>query len=106
MAWHFFLFIVMVTNLIIVRGPDMLYVVSPSITRGRLACWYSALGIASGYAVSTILVAVGVGFIFEARPGLFLTIKIAGLIYLTYLATVCSHPKVESRSRMGFQNGR
>lgn len=86
MAWHFFLFIVMVTSLIIVPGPDMLYVVGQSITRGRLACWYSALGIASGYAVFTILVAVGVGFIFEARPGLFLTIKITGLIYLTYLA--------------------
>lgn len=72
MAGHFFLFIVMVTSLIIVPGPHMLYVVGQSITRGRLACWYSTLRTASGYAVFTILVAVGVGFIFEARPGLFI----------------------------------
>jgi threonine/homoserine/homoserine lactone efflux protein len=86
MVSHFFLFIVMVTSLIIVPGPDMLYVVGRSIVRGRLAGWYSALGVAAGYAIFTVLVAAGVGFIFETRPELFFAIKIAGLIYLTYLA--------------------
>lgn len=86
MTIHFFLFVVMVMSLIIVPGPDMLYVVGRSILRGRAAAWYAALGVSFGYMVFTILVAAGVGLIFERSPLLFLSLKIAGLVYLGYLA--------------------
>jgi threonine/homoserine/homoserine lactone efflux protein len=86
MVLHFSLFVVMVTSLIIVPGPDMLYVVGRSILRGRLAGWYSALGISFGYGLFTILVAAGVGLILETNPALFNAIKICGLLYLSFLA--------------------
>jgi len=86
MDLNFFLFVAMVMSLIIVPGPDMLYVVGRSILHGRAAAWYAALGIAFGYTVFTILVAAGVGLIFERSPVLFLGLKVTGLVYLAYLA--------------------
>lgn len=86
MTIHFLLFIATGISLIIVPGPDMLYVVGRSLTRGWLSAWYSALGVALGYALFTIMVAIGVGVIWENYPIIFSSVKIAGLAYLGYLA--------------------
>lgn len=86
MAGHFVLFVLTVVSLIVVPGPDMLYVVGRAVARGPVACWYSALGIASGYVIFTVLVSAGIGLVLRTVPQLFILIKCAGLIYLAYLA--------------------
>lgn len=80
------LFIALVISLIAVPGPDMLYVVGRSVSRGRAAAFFAAGGIAAGYLVFTGLVAVGVGVIFALDESVFRAVQVAGLLYLSYLA--------------------
>lgn len=86
MPSQFFLFIVTVVSLIMVPGPDMLYVVGRSMARGRGAAFWAALGIAAGYLVFTGLVALGAGVIVLLEERVFRAVQVLGLLYLTYLA--------------------
>lgn len=72
--------------LAITPGPDMALQLSRAINYGRahgLAC---AAGAMSGIAVHTTLVALGISVLIVAAPALFLALKIAGAIYLLWLA--------------------
>jgi threonine/homoserine/homoserine lactone efflux protein len=72
--------------LAITPGPDMALQVSRSVNYGRghgLAC---AAGAMSGIVVHTTLVAFGISVLIVAAPPLFLALKIAGAIYLLWLA--------------------
>jgi len=80
------LFLVTVVSLIIVPGPDMLYVTSRALADGRSSGVKAAVGISGGYLVFTILVSMGLGAVFEANPKLFFAFKIVGMAYLIYLA--------------------
>lgn len=80
------LFFVTVVSLIIVPGPDMLYVTSRALADGRSSGIKAAIGISGGYLVFTILVSLGLGTVFETNPRLFLALKLSGMVYLIYLA--------------------
>ena len=86
MPASYLLFIATVVSLIMVPGPDMLYVVGRSMTRGPVAAFWAALGIAAGYLVFTGLVAAGVGVIVHLEEGVFRVVQALGLAYLSYLA--------------------
>jgi threonine/homoserine/homoserine lactone efflux protein len=66
-------------------GPDMLYVVSRSLERGRRAGVVSALGIGVGTLVHTFLTAVGLSAVMISIPVAFQLIRYAGATYLAYL---------------------
>lgn len=66
-------------------GPDMLYVITRSATEGRAAGIVSALGIATGCVVHTVLVAVGVAGLLAAVPAAFTAVRLCGAAYLIYL---------------------
>ena len=66
-------------------GPDMLYVITRSATEGRAAGLASALGIATGCVVHTVLVAAGVAGLLAAIPTAFTVVRLAGAAYLIYL---------------------
>lgn len=66
-------------------GPDMLYVIARSATEGRAAGVASALGIATGCLVHTILVAAGVAGLLAAVPAAFAAVRFSGAAYLIYL---------------------
>lgn len=66
-------------------GPDMLYVITRSATEGRAAGIVSALGIATGCLVHTILVAAGVAGLLAAVPAAFTAVRLGGAAYLIYL---------------------
>ncbi|MFN3686744.1 LysE family translocator [Salinarimonas sp.] len=83
---EFFVFLVLVISLIVVPGPDMLYVVGRSLVHGRSGALYASAGIAAGYLLFTGLVAVGVGVLFALDETVFRVVQICGLAYLTYLA--------------------
>ena len=66
-------------------GPDMLYVVARSIGEGRAAGVASALGIAAGCLVHTLLVSLGLAQLLLAVPAAYDAVRLAGAAYLVYL---------------------
>ncbi|RTL68286.1 MAG: LysE family translocator [Pseudonocardiaceae bacterium] len=73
-------------GLVLTPGPNMLYLVSRSITQGRRAGLVSLLGVAAGFGVYLVAAAAGVASLFAAVPAAYTVLKIAGAAYLLYLA--------------------
>jgi threonine/homoserine/homoserine lactone efflux protein len=71
--------------LIIVPGPNVLFVVSRSLQLGRVAGFCSALGGQAGAYAQVAAVAFGVGALVERSVAVFTVIKLAGAAYLIYL---------------------
>jgi len=71
----------------LVPGPSMLYVASRSITLGRTAGIWSALGLATGLFIHTASASLGLSAIFVYFPPMFFVIKYLGAAYLIYLGT-------------------
>lgn len=72
--------------LAITPGPDMALQLSRAINYGRahgLAC---AAGAMTGVLVHTTLAALGISVLIVAAPALFMVLKIAGAVYLLWLA--------------------
>lgn len=67
-------------------GPDILYVMVESISRGAKAGISIALGLCTGLIIHTSAAALGVSIIIRQNEWLFHTLKIVGAIYLLYLA--------------------
>lgn len=73
-------------GMVLTPGPNMIYLVSRSITQGRRAGLISLLGVATGFLVYLAAVAAGIAAVFEVVPTLYLAVKLAGAGYLLYLA--------------------
>lgn len=71
--------------LIIVPGPNVLFVISRSLTQGRRAGVSSAVGGQLGVFMQVIAVAIGLGAVIERSVTLFDIAKVAGGLYLMYL---------------------
>ena len=67
-------------------GPDIIYVIMLSISKGKKQGIITALGLVSGIIVHTTLIAFGVAAIINKSEFLFLIIKVFGALYLFYLA--------------------
>jgi len=67
-------------------GPDMIYVLSQSITRGKNYGIASAVGLSTGLLFHTTLLAFGISTIVTSTPWMFTAIKIFGASYLVWLA--------------------
>lgn len=72
--------------LTIMPGPDILYVLTQSISNGKKYGIATTIGLVSGIFVHTSLVAFGISVIIKQSAYLYLFIKIAGALYLFYLA--------------------
>ena len=72
--------------LIITPGPDMALQMSRAINYGFWHGIMTGLGAMTGIAVHTTLVALGISVLIIAAPPLFLALKIAGAVYLIWLA--------------------
>jgi len=71
--------------LIIVPGPNVLFVVSRSLMLGRAAGVSTALGGVVGEFLQVAAVAFGIGALVERSVAIFTVIKLAGAAYLVYL---------------------
>lgn len=67
-------------------GPDIIFVLVQSISNGKNAGIYTALGLVSGIIVHTTLVAFGISALINQSDTIFLIIKIFGALYLFFLA--------------------
>ena len=66
-------------------GPSTLYAAAQTIARGKRAGWFATLGIHLGGYVHVIAAAVGLAFLFESVPTMYLVLKLAGATYLIWL---------------------
>ncbi len=72
--------------LAITPGPDMALQLSRAINYGRAHGLAAMAGAMSGIMVHTTLVALGISVLIIAAPAAFLALKIAGAVYLLWLA--------------------
>ncbi|WP_369390199.1 LysE family translocator [Streptomyces sp. CG1] len=77
---------VVALGMVLTPGPNMIYLVSRSITQGRRAGMISLGGVALGFLVYLLTVNLGLSVVFTAVPELYLAVKLAGAGYLAYLA--------------------
>ena len=67
-------------------GPDILYVLTQSISNGKKYGIATALGLVSGILVHTTLIALGVSAVIKESEIIFTVIKIFGACYLLWIA--------------------
>ncbi|WP_280463493.1 LysE family translocator [Nocardia carnea] len=73
-------------GLVLTPGPNMMYLVSRTISQGRGAGLISLAGVAAGFAVYLTAAATGITAVFALVPELYTALKIAGAGYLLLLA--------------------
>lgn len=71
--------------IVIVPGPNTLFVLKTSVVDGRRAGFVAATGVACGDAVLVFLAYLGVAALLAAHPEVFFWIKMIGAAYLAYL---------------------
>lgn len=72
--------------IVLTPGPNMMYLVSRSITQGRRAGLISLAGVAVGFLVYLVAANLGLAVVLARVPQIYLAIKIAGAAYLVWLA--------------------
>jgi threonine/homoserine/homoserine lactone efflux protein len=77
---------VVALGLVLTPGPNMLYLVSRSITQGRRAGLVSLIGTGLGFLVYLVAAAAGIAAVFAAVPIAYTALKIVGAGYLLWLA--------------------
>ena len=70
----------------VVPGPDMMFIMANGIARGRAAGVVAAAGMSTGIVGHTIAAALGLGCLLQAAPVLLEAVRIAGAVFLAYLA--------------------
>lgn len=72
--------------MVISPGPNMIYLISRSITQGKTAGLVSLVGVICGFLFHIVLAGFGLTAILLAVPFVYGILKISGAIYLLYLA--------------------
>lgn len=79
-------------GLVLTPGPNMLYLVSRSITQGRRAGLISLIGTGAGFLVYVLAAAAGLATVFVTVPAAYTALKLAGAAYLLWLAWQAVRP--------------
>lgn len=95
--------------LVIIPGPNVLYIVTRGIDQGRKAAVTSALGVQSGMIVHVAAAAIGLSALLASSEVLFNVVRFAGAAYLIWLgvrnllARVTDLDIVSDRHRPGYR---
>lgn len=79
-------FLLFTLGILVVPGPDVLYVMARSLGQGKRAGLLSVIGIGGGVLVHTVAAAFGLSKLFLHVPAAYTFVKYAGVAYLLYLA--------------------
>ncbi|WP_328408881.1 LysE family translocator [Nocardia sp. NBC_00403] len=79
-------------GMVLTPGPNMMYLVSRTVSQGRRAGLVSLGGVAAGFAVYLAAATAGITAVFAVVPGLYLAVKVAGAGYLLWLAWQALRP--------------
>ncbi|AZA90313.1 Homoserine/homoserine lactone efflux protein [Chryseobacterium nakagawai] len=74
-------------------GPNMIYLISKSITQGKKSGFISLTGVICGFIFHIIMVSFGLTAVLLAVPFAYTILKAAGTVYLLYLAYQAIKPK-------------
>jgi RhtB (resistance to homoserine/threonine) family protein len=93
---EFFMLTLVAALMIISPGPDFAIVVKNSLTHGRIAGIYTALGIAIANLCHVTVNLFGIGIVIAQSIVAFTMMKILGAVYLLYLGYkgICTKPAV------------
>ena len=80
------LFVVTSISLTLSPGPDILYVLSQSLSNGFKSGFSVSLGLVSGLFFHTAFISLGFGFLISEYPSIFKLIKYFGALYLMFIA--------------------
>ncbi|WNI38358.1 LysE family translocator [Chryseobacterium sp. SG20098] len=86
-------FILAALILVISPGPNMIYLISKSITQGKKSGFISLAGVVCGFLFHIIMVSFGLTAVLLAVPLAYTVLKTLGTIYLLYLAYQAIKPK-------------
>ncbi|QCI65454.1 LysE family translocator [Phreatobacter stygius] len=89
-------FALVALTMVLTPGPNMIYLISRSITQGRLAGFVSLFGVIAGFVFYMLAAALGVTALLFAIPLAYEAIKWAGAGYLLYLAWNAVRPGARS----------
>jgi threonine/homoserine/homoserine lactone efflux protein len=84
--------LVVALAMVLTPGPNMMYLVSRSITQGRRAGLISLGGVAVGFLVYLTATNLGLSALFVAVPEMYVAVKLAGACYLGWLAFKAVRP--------------
>ena len=84
-AGHVLAFAAVVTVLIAIPGPSVLFTISRALTVGRRAALLTVVGNELGLCVQLVAVAFGVGAVLQRSAQVITVIKLAGAVYLAFL---------------------
>ncbi len=79
------LYVLGVVFIVLLPGPNSLYVLSVAAQRGVRAGYLGACGVFAGDSVLMLLTAIGLAGLLRTVVGLFLVVKIAGAAYLAWI---------------------
>lgn len=78
--------------LVISPGPNMIYLISRSITQGKRSGLISLMGIMFGFLFHIVMVSAGLTAVLFSVPYVYSTVKFLGIMYLLYLAYLAIKP--------------
>jgi threonine/homoserine/homoserine lactone efflux protein len=84
-ASHVLAFAALVTVVIAIPGPSVLFTISRALTVGRRAALLTVVGNELGLCVQVVAVAFGVGAVVERSAQVITVVKLAGGVYLVFL---------------------
>lgn len=79
-------------GMVLTPGPNMVYLVSRSVCQGRVAGLISLGGVAAGFVFYMVCAAFGITALVIAVPYAYDTLRIAGALYLLWLAWQAIRP--------------
>lgn len=78
-------YVVGAIGIILLPGPNSLYVLSVATARGVKAGYQGAFGVFVGDTILLVLTALGAASLLRSNPGLFLVVKYLGAAYLSWV---------------------
>ncbi|MET9643669.1 LysE family translocator [Streptomyces syringium] len=79
-------------GMVITPGPNMIYLVSRSVSQGYRAGLISLAGVGVGFLVYLVAATAGIAAVFSLVPEIYLALKLAGAAYLLWLAWKAVRP--------------
>ena len=97
---HFFTFSLVALGMVLTPGPNMIYLISRSISQGRSAGLISLGGVALGFGFYMLCAAFGITALLLAVPYAYDALRFGGALYLLYLAWQAVKPGGHSPFQM------
>ncbi|QBA20242.1 LysE family translocator [Chryseobacterium indologenes] len=92
--FHELLFFILAALILVISpGPNMIYLISKSITQGKKSGFISLAGVVCGFLFHIIMVSLGLTAVLLAVPLAYTVLKTLGTAYLLYLAYQAIKPK-------------